>query len=71
MQEEVLNAKNFEIKNLERKLQEQQNLYKKEISEAEIEKRQQRYIAKMMEEQERKNSRATHQAVPKTKSFKR
>ncbi|XP_060565999.1 spermatogenesis-associated protein 24-like [Ruditapes philippinarum] len=71
MQEEILNSKNSEIKDLERKLQEQQSLYKKEITEAEIEKKQQRYIAKMMEEQERKNSRTSHQAVPKTKSFKR
>ncbi|XP_053408043.1 spermatogenesis-associated protein 24-like [Mercenaria mercenaria] len=71
LQEDILSSKNSEIKTLEKKLQEQQNLYKKELTEAEIEKKQQRYIAKMMEEQERKNSRGTHQAVPKTKSFRR
>lgn len=71
MQEQILSAKNNEIKALEKKLQDQQNLYRKEVSEADIERKQQRYIAQMMEEQSRKNARQTHQAVLKTKANKR
>ena len=70
-QEEILHAKTQEIQILESKLKQQENQYKKEIGEAEIEKQQQRYIAKMLEEQDRKKVRGMSQAVPKTKSYRR
>ncbi|KAL4231590.1 spermatogenesis-associated protein 24 [Mactra antiquata] len=76
IQDEILHEKNKEIEKLEKRLQQQEMLYKKEVSEADIEKKQQLYIAKMIEEQERKkertkNERSTHLSVPKTKSNKR
>ena len=70
-QEEILNAKTQEIQTLESKLRQQESLYKKEMGEAEIEKQQQRYIAKMLEEQDRKKVRGMSQAVPKTKPYRR
>lgn len=72
-QEEVLSAKNMEIQCLEKRLREQELMYRKEMSEADIERKQQRYIAKLLEEDERKRSRnvAGHQAIPKTKQKKR
>lgn len=70
-QEEILHAKTQEIQLLENRLRQQESQYKKDIGEAEIEKQQQRYIAKMMEEQDRKKVRGMSQAVPKTKSYRR
>ena len=72
-QEEVLSAKNQEIQCLEKRLREQELVYRKEMGEADIEKKQQRYITKLMEDEERKRSRNVtgHQAIPKTKPKKR
>ena len=70
-QEEILQSKTLEIQQLENKLRQQETQYKKDIGEAAIEKQQQRYIAKMMEEQDRKKVRGMSQAVPKTKSYRR
>ncbi|WAR21508.1 ADRB2-like protein [Mya arenaria] len=56
-QEAILTAKDEEIANLERRIKEQGLLYRKEMSEADIEKKQQRYIARLLEEEERKRSR--------------
>ncbi|KAH3705505.1 cyclic nucleotide-gated cation channel beta-3-like [Dreissena polymorpha] len=69
-QEAVLSAKDSEIAGLERRLKEQELLYRKEVSESDIEKKQQRYIATVLAEEERKKSRTgttSHLAVPKTK----
>ena len=70
-QEEILQTKTQEIQQLEIKLRQQENQYKKEMGEAEIERQQQRYIAKMMEEQDRKKVRGNSQAVPKSKPYRR
>lgn len=69
----MLSVKTQEIRTLEKRLQEQEMMFRKEMNEADIERKQQRYISKMLEEDERKKQRNvnSHQAIPKTKPKKR
>ena len=67
-QEKVLNSKKEAIQKLERKLKEKEVQHKKQVTELEIERKQQQYISRVMEEQDqKKKTRDRLLAVPKTK----
>ena len=65
--EEKLSSKEEEIKNLEQKLKTQEITYKKQLTDAEIQRRQEQYISKLLEEQDKKKSRPKVLGVPKQK----
>lgn len=52
--DDELNSKEHEIKELEKKLKEQQIKYQKRLGDAEIQRKQDQYIAKVMEKQDKK-----------------
>ncbi|XP_052100310.1 spermatogenesis-associated protein 24-like [Mytilus californianus] len=56
-QQDDLESKTEELKFLEGKVKEQEVVYKKKLNELEIQKKQDRYIAKMMEEQNRRKNK--------------
>ena len=69
-QEKVLNSKKEAIQKLERKLKEKEVQHKKQVTELEIERKQQQYISRVMEEQDqKKKTRDRLLAVPKTKRW--
>ncbi|XP_076101625.1 spermatogenesis-associated protein 24-like [Mytilus galloprovincialis] len=56
-QQDDLESKTEELKFLEGKVKEQEVVYKKKLNELEIQKKQDRYIAKMMEDQSRRKNK--------------
>ena len=63
-----MNSKKEAIQKLERKLKEKEVQHKKQVTELEIERKQQQYISRVMEEQDqKKKTRDRLLAVPKTK----
>jgi hypothetical protein len=67
-QEQILNSKKQAIQKLEKKLKVKEIEHKKQLTEVEIERKQQQYINRLMEEQDRKQkTRNQFLAVPKIK----
>ncbi|XP_033756320.1 spermatogenesis-associated protein 24-like [Pecten maximus] len=65
--DEELNSKEQEIQQLEKKLKQQQMSYKKKLSDAEIQRKQDQYIAKLLEKQDKKAGYTEYQR-PKSHS---
>lgn len=65
-QEQILNSKKQAIQKLEKKLKVKEIEHKKHLTEVEIEKKQQQYISRLMQEQDqKKKTRDRFLAVPK------
>ena len=56
-QQEHLETKTEELKSLENKVKEQEVIYRKKLSELEIQKKQDQYIANLLEEQSRRKNK--------------
>ncbi|XP_060064995.1 spermatogenesis-associated protein 24-like [Ylistrum balloti] len=65
--DEELNSKEEEIQQLEKKLKQQQFNYKKKLSDAEIQRKQDQYIAKLLDKQDKKAGYTEFQR-PKSRS---
>ena len=59
-QDDVLSAWEVEIDTLQEKLKKQSESYKRQLTEASLQRQQEQYIASVMEEKDKKLSNTTH-----------